>query len=234
MNFCEILNHHKNEFSPVIRVAAGQKIATINLSPTNPELLPEVFESTETFCNYIDQKRADANAYYLVGGYGERREIYRRSELFDDNLHATTIEEPRNIHLGIDVWAPAGTPVYCPVKGLVHSYAFNDHFGDYGGTIILQHNLQGKTFFTLYGHLALKDLDDILTGQQIQQGQAFAHFGPPAENGHWPPHLHFQAIENLQGMQGDYPGVCKTSEKQFYLENCADPAPLLGIYPTST
>jgi len=50
-----------------------------------------------------------------------------------------------------------------------------------------------------------------------------AHFGEPNENGHWPPHLHFQIILDMELKQGDYPGVCKYSERQKYLANCPDP-----------
>ena len=43
-------------------------------------------------------------------------------------------------------------------------------------------------------------------GDRIKAGDIFAEFGIPAENGHWPPHLHFQLIADLQGWKGDYPG----------------------------
>jgi hypothetical protein len=51
--------------------------------------------------------------------------------------------------------------------------------------------------------------------------------GIPAENGGWPPHLHFQCIVDMEGYMGDYPGVCKWSEREQYLRNCPDPIQLL-------
>jgi hypothetical protein len=50
-----------------------------------------------------------------------------------------------------------------------------------------------------------------------------------AENGNWPPHLHFQLIIDMQGMKGDYPGVCKFSERERYLANCPDADLLLNM-----
>jgi hypothetical protein len=33
----------------------------------------------------------------------------------------------------------------------------------------------------------------------------------------------------MQGMQGDYPGVCRYSEKERYLANCPDPDLVLQL-----
>ena len=67
-------------------------------------------------------------------------------------------------------------------------------FGDYGATIILTHILEGITFYSLYGHLSLNSIKNIHEGERIKKGNVFAEFGIPTENGHWPPHLHFQLI----------------------------------------
>lgn len=160
----------------------------------------------------------------MYGGYNERREIYRRSALFNEYPAAvySELEEPRNRHLGIDIWGPAGTPVMAPIDGTIHSLAYNDHFGDYGATIILHHQIDGFVFHTLYGHLAYADLAHKRVGQFIARGEEFAHFGEPKENGDWPPHLHFQVIIDMGDWQGDYPGVCKPSELDKYLLNSPD------------
>jgi hypothetical protein len=49
------------------------------------------------------------------------------------------------------------------------------------------------------------------------------------ENGHWPPHLHFQLIIDMGKAKGDYPGVCKYSEREKYLDNCPDPGFILSM-----
>ena len=57
----------------------------------------------------------------------------------------------------------------------------------------------------------------------------FAEFGLPLENGHWPPHLHFQIIIDLEGWKADYPGVCAESEKEKFMANCPDPDLILQL-----
>ena len=48
-------------------------------------------------------------------------------------------------------------------------------------------------------------------------------------NGDYPPHLHFQIINDLQGNFGDYLGVCSANELDFYKENCPDPNLILKL-----
>jgi hypothetical protein len=90
------------------------------------------------------QKLADNNCRYGIGGYMEHRTIYTRSALFD------TDDEPRRLHLGVDIWGDAHTCLRA-TKGTVHSFADNDNFGDYGPTIILQHNLDGLSCIVYTG-----------------------------------------------------------------------------------
>lgn len=226
----EILAKNKTAFADVV-VKQNKKYVKFDLSPANALLTPAIFESTDSFCLFVNQQLEKNAADFLYGGYAEHREIYRRSSLFDNDLVQQTQsnEEPRNIHLGIDIWGEADTPIFSPLNGAVHSFDFNDNFGDYGATIILEHLLDGRKFHTLYGHLSLKDINTLNIGDIISRGDLFCHFGPPAENGHWPPHLHFQIIEDMQGMMGDYPGVCKTSEKEKYLANCPNANLILGL-----
>jgi len=63
----------------------------------------------------------------------------------------------------------------------------------------------------------------------VSQGETLGHFGEPHENGQWPPHLHFQIVKDMRVMKGDYPGVCKFSEKEQYLRNCPNPDLILQM-----
>ena len=232
-SFLEALEKASYDFHPVVPYnQRTDKVAALDLSKQNSEITEEVYKNTETLGQFINAKMASANATYLIGGYNERREMYRRSSLFDQNLPGilNEVEEPRSLHLGIDVWGPAGTKVYAPLGGMVHSFAYNNHYGDYGATIILQHQIDMFNFYTLYGHLSLKDLGNIRSGQFITRGENFAHFGPEEENGNWPPHLHFQIITDMGPYEGDFPGVCKPSEANHFLSICPNPEPLLNLY----
>jgi murein DD-endopeptidase MepM/ murein hydrolase activator NlpD len=140
-----------------------------------------------------------------------------------------TAAEPRRLHLGVDIWGPAGTKVMAPLDGIVHSFAFNNNDSDYGATIILTHHLDGIGFHTLYGHLSLNSLKNLYEGQHITKGEVIAEFGMRFENGNWPPHLHFQVIGYMQGWKGDYPGVCRFSERMQWLADCPDPNIILKM-----
>ena len=112
---------------------------------------------------------------------------------------------------------------------MVESFAYNNNLGDYGATIILQHQLQTVNFYSLYGHLSLKDLENIRLGQFINRGHRLGQIGLPEENGHWPPHLHFQLIFDIENFDGDYPGVCKKSELVHYRSNCPNPDAVIKL-----
>jgi len=174
----------------------------------------------------INDELKKNDARYGIGGYNEHREVYAGSPVFDAK---NANEKPRRLHLGVDIWGKPYTAVMAPVTGMVHSFAFNDRKGDYGATIILSHNVENKTFYTLYGHLSLNSINDLQEGKRIEAGEVFAEFGIPAENGQWPPHLHFQIINDIGGWKGDYPGVCANDEKEKWLQNSPDPDTILQM-----
>jgi hypothetical protein len=85
----------------------------------------------------------------------------------------------------------------------------------------------GTMLHALYGHLAETSLVGLHDGKAIRAGAAFARIGARPTNGNWPPHLHFQVIADMQGKRGDYPGVVRRDEVEFYRQNCPDPTCLL-------
>jgi peptidoglycan LD-endopeptidase LytH len=235
-----VLEKNRQQFHSVVDFnKAKDKLLHLDFTAANKELTDELIEDTAAFSRYVNNKLAAANATYGIGGYNEDRVLYKRSKHFEtswsikapvlDSEEVLEEAEVRSIHLGIDIWAAAGTNVYVPIGGTVHSFAFNDNFGDYGATIILQHQLDTIEFHTLYGHLSLKDLVPLQEGKYISRGELLGHFGEPSENGDWPPHLHFQIIEDMRINKGDYPGVCTMSEREKYLSNCPDANLILNM-----
>ena len=192
-----------------------------NFTRENTALDSEVFSVTEKFALWINETLKANNCRYGIGGYMEHRTIYARSPLFG------THGEPRRLHLGMDIWAKAGTPVYSPLAGKIHSFNDNDNFGDYGPTIIVEHDLDGLRLFSLYGHLSRKSLAGLYAGQDVELNQNIGALGDLNENGRWPPHLHFQLMFNMEGHFGDYPGVCRFSEKEKYRQNIPNPQLIL-------
>lgn len=205
-------------------VQDGKSYRKLDFTAANTDLLTRDLSETVDFSNYVFDELLSGSAFNGIGGYGEDRVIYRHRKHF-----TAVAEKPRSIHLGVDIWAAAGTPLYAPHDATVHSFAFNDHYGDYGPTIILAHELSGITFFTLYGHLSLSSLDNLQEGKTIKSGEHFASIGPYPENGDWPPHLHFQVIRDIGNLKGDFPGVCNAADRDYYLNLCPDPELILRI-----
>jgi murein DD-endopeptidase MepM/ murein hydrolase activator NlpD len=223
----EILKKHSGSFHTIVSFNRLQdKLLLFYFTENNYELSASILDDTQKFSHYINEKLKSAQAKYGIGGYNEYRQLYSRSRVFDPGEKD---EEPRRLHLGIDIWGKAYTPVMSPLNGIVHSFAFNNRYGDYGATLILTHNLDGCSFHTLYGHLSLNSIKNLREGDNVRKGDVIAEFGIPMENGQWPPHLHFQVIKQMGEWKGDYPGVCKFSEREKYLENCPDPDLILGM-----
>src|SRR5690606_22350572 len=129
--------------------------------------------------------------------------------------------EPRTLHLGIDLFQPAGAPVFAPLDGTVHSFADNDLPLDYGPTVLLEHRPDGcPPFFTLYGHLSRASLDGLAEGRPVAKGERIGALGTPDENGGWAPHLHFQLVTDLLARRGDFPGVGTVSERAVWTSLC--------------
>lgn len=167
---------------------------------------------------YMDEKRKVQQKKYALGGYLEDRSWYARSPLFG---------KERSVHLGIDIWCDAASPVFAPLPGKIHSFNDNAGFGNYGPTLILEHRVAQYTFHTLYGHLSKSSMAQWLEGKTVNAGEMIGTLGDIQENGEWPAHLHFQIIIDLQGLIGDYPGVAAHEDVKFYQNNCPDPNLLL-------
>ena len=219
-----LLQNYPYFYEPIEGCRQKHRIKWLDFTAANEAWLAVDLTDTQAFDRYLQAYYLDHGKYIGVGGYNEHRSIYARSTHF-----GTAESEARCIHLGVDLWGPAGTPVRLPLEGRVHSLADNDHFGDYGPTIIIEHEYSGRSFYTLYGHLSRSSLTDLEIGQTLRAGEGFAVVGPWPENGHWPPHLHFQLIEEIGRSQGDYPGVCRVSERAAYLANCPDPDLILRL-----
>ena len=135
--------------------------------------------------------------------------------------------ESRSIHMGVDVFCKAGTPVFAPLDGRVHIKANNAAELDYGPMLVLEHEAPtGESFYSLYGHLSLSGIEHVSQGQPVLAGDRIATIGTAPENGNWPPHLHFQLILDLLGLDADFPGVAMRSQQSIWLAL----SPLPGMF----
>lgn len=219
-----ILAAHRDRFHPVIPfdLRSGGHVV-FDFTAASPDFARIDINDVTGFSERLFERVAAAELPVGVGRYDEDRTIYRHSPLFDGEA------EQRSVHLGVDLFVMEGTEVMAPLPALVHSVADNRGLGDYGPTVLLEHELGGTRFWTLYGHLGRDSVLQLELGAELAAGEIFAEVGDLDENGSWPPHLHFQVIAELGDHAGDYPGVAPPSERAAWLARCPDPNLILGI-----
>lgn len=226
VNFAEFIKNCTEGFTPVIdKEFIKSDFVHIDLSETNKDIREMEIPSANEVERFIDSYLELNSAKIAYGGYSEKRSLYKRSVIFNND----NAQSQRNIHIGLDIWSDAGTPVLAPLDGTVHSFADNEGFGNYGPTIILEHEIDERTFYTLYGHLSRKSIEKLVPGQIVEAGDLIGKLGSPEVNGDYAPHLHFQIMDDMQGYSGDYPGVVSKVDLEEYLKNCPDPNLLIKL-----
>lgn len=220
-------------FAPVIGVdLRTTPVHLLDLSIGSPTISAAMLQSdrTDLLSGAIIGEMAGHGALIGVGRYAECRPFYTRPAFA---LSDSPTDERRTLHLGIDLLAPAGTPVYAPLAGVVHAMHNNQARHDYGPVVILRHQTgDGLDFYTLYGHLGAACLSQLRIGQYVAAGEAFATIGAPPGNGDWPPHLHLQIITDLLDLGCDFPSVAAPSQAAVWTSLSPDPNLLLGIPAT--
>jgi 4-aminobutyrate aminotransferase-like enzyme/Ser/Thr protein kinase RdoA (MazF antagonist) len=203
-------------------------VSVFDLSAGSLELgLPDEYDTTAKFTRLLFSRMDAEGADAGIGQHDEARLIYKSDDFATQGEHGV---EDRTVHVGFDVFQPAGAPVYAAFDGIVHSVADNDARLDYGPCIILQHTTsEGVVFYTLYGHLSRESLEGLSAGMSIQHGQQIATMGDFPINGDWPPHLHFQVIADLLDYKGTFPGVARASDRAVWRSLCPDPNLIVGV-----
>ncbi|CAN5535403.1 aminotransferase class III-fold pyridoxal phosphate-dependent enzyme [soil metagenome] len=185
------------------------------------------------FTETLFKRMQTANVLVGIGRYNEARLVYTGAQF---NVPSDELPERRTVHLGIDLFQAAGSPIFAPLDGIVHSFANNAAYHDYGPVIILEHTVpdaiqagNSLTFYTLYGHLSEDSLHGLTIGKAIKKGELIATIGHYPSNGDWPPHLHFQIICDLLGEDTDFNGVAAPSQRELWLSLSPDPNLILQI-----
>lgn len=134
------LQANQQSFAPVIDYdLRTEPVLVFDLSIGSP-LVAELDNpaNTAAFTERLFAEMKRAGVKVGVGRYNEPRLLYTAAAFQQET---NELPERRTIHLGIDLFLPAGAPIYAPLAGAVHSFANNANDQDYGPTIILQHTL---------------------------------------------------------------------------------------------
>ena len=186
------------------------------------EHLPQIKSMTQKDFNaYLeDVHRKQGVTWSLSGDRENRTSLYAQ----DPNKSI----EARTVHIGLDLNAPAGTPIHSPFDAEVIKAEYDAGDGNYGWFCVLKHSVGGTTFYTLYGHVAEKDLAP--TGKKLRAGDVFARIGDLHENGNWFHHVHLQVLTERGYEEGwIYKGLCTKQQLLEIDELCPSPMPLLMV-----
>ena len=102
----------------------------------------------------------------LMGGFGGRTDPFSGEGAY---------------HSGVDISAPAGTPVQATADGRVR---FSGFYHGYGRVIMVDH---GNNYSTYYAHLSRAD---VMEGQEIRRGETIGAVGSTGRA--TGPHLHYE------------------------------------------
>ena len=178
------------------------------------------FNNLDAFQFKIEQLQKQVPDKLIAGGYLEPRPIYTSTSY--DKI-GNKGRESRSVHLGIDYWLPTQTSVHALFDGEVVIAVHDKGNKEYGGLVVLKHQEDTLTFYTLYGHLTVASALQHKLGDRIIKGECVAHLADYPENGNWAPHLHFQLMLSLFDYTVDFPGVTYHSQLSVWKSVCPDP-----------
>jgi Peptidase family M23/GW (Gly-Tryp) dipeptide domain len=127
-----------------------------------------------------------------------------------DDVTSTYGERWGDFHHGIDIAIPGTVPIKASASGKVRSSTFGSpgNYNGYGNVVVITHNIGGKTYETLYGHLRSRSVSQ---GETVSQGEVIGYMGSTGNS--TGQHLHFEIHD------GTYNGT---------QSNSTDPMKLLG------
>lgn len=156
-----------------------------DFSSNNPKTLEYDPTNFEKFDQMICDEMHKAGYSWGVGKYLEERKNILRD-------YPTIIEEGRYYHLGLDITAPYKTPLFTPLDGTVFKTGKEFDLGNYGGYVMLKHDINNVVFYSFYGHL--KTPHSVNIGDKLKRGQEFAQIGKESDSGGWFCHTHLQIL----------------------------------------
>jgi len=227
MAFKDWMNDQKLSLAALFPTIQKNDIQPLDLSVSSTWIGHEnEFNDLDLFQYKINKLQSQHPEKIIAGGYLEPRPIYTSSSFDKIGNYGTA---SRSIHLGIDFWLAAQTPVHALFDGEVVVSYNNAGPKLYGGLLVLKHQIENFAFYTLYGHLSIESVSNKSVGDTIKKGTCIGYLGNKKENGNWVPHLHFQIMLSLLNFKNDFPGVADFNEIAVWKSICPDPHLLFKV-----
>ena len=219
------INKNHGNFAHLIGMPL-QSAPLVSLAVENSAIPENPFKLSKEEAKEIGSDTTHGHEIFL-GYYNEPRLIYTAPEF---RIGPYKASNRRTVHLGVDIFAPAGTPILAPLNGEIIAIENRKNTLDYGGMIILKHVADNHgVFYSLYGHLSPNFPEYYKIGLEIKKGQQFCFLGDDSVNGGWAPHLHFQIALTTNGLENDWPGVADPDDLDFFNSICPNPAAILNL-----
>lgn len=167
-------------------IPLGEKSAALDLSPGSPAIDPDA--ALETLRASV--LAATRETTIPVGRYLEPRVPQTAPGI----RFPPAREEPATLQLGIEIFAPAGTPVQTPLAGRVEWATTGRKHGGHGASVGLRHTVDGETFWTSYRHLDSGCLETLAPRQVVGRGEVLGRVADADRRRDPPPHLQFQVL----------------------------------------
>ena len=191
----------------------------LDLSPESPAIDPAA--AAETLRAAV--RAATEAASVAIGRYLEPRV----PETVAGDVPRGPRAEPATLQLGIEIFAPAGTPVRAPLAGAVE-WA-NDRSGEPGTGISagIRHTVDREVFWTSYRHLDPACRETLVPGRGVEAGETLGTIAESNRSGDAPPHLQFQVLLSTFG--GRPPRRTSAADLPVLSALSADPLDFFGL-----
>ena len=191
----------------------------LDLSPESPAIDPAA--AAETLRAAV--RAATEAASVAIGRYLEPRV----PETVAGDVPRGPRAEPATLQLGIEIFAPAGTPVRAPLAGAVE-WA-NDRSGEPGTGISagIRHTVDREVFWTSYRHLDPACRETLVPGRGVEAGETLGAIAESNRSGDAPPHLQFQVLLSTFG--GRPPRRTSAADLPVLSALSADPLDFFGL-----
>lgn len=156
-----------------------------DFSSNNPKTSEYNLTDFHQFNQMIFEEMEKSSCQWGIGKYLEERKNILRE-------YPNIIEEQRYYHLGLDIVVPYDTPMFAPLDAEVYRVGKEEQIGNYGGYIMLKHDINEVIFYSFYGHL--KTPHTVQVGDKIKAGEKFTCIGQESDSGGWFCHTHLQIL----------------------------------------
>lgn len=175
----------KTDINPLFGEQLKGEPYIFDFSSNSKSIEKYMVKDFEEFQKNIFEELKINNAQWGIGRYlEERKKLLSNFPQF--------LKEARFFHLGLDIVVPAEYYLFTPIEAEVYKMDFDTGFRNYGGYIILKHDINGNVFYSFYGHLKTDFI--VKAGDRIKTGEPFAQIGEKKDSGEWFTHTHLQIL----------------------------------------